>query len=424
MMNRGRWLVVGVVVAAVVLIAGCGSKWLAGGKLHFDQGRYERALETFQNAVAEQPDNGEAHLWLGRALAELERDDEAKAEIMKADELAPELNDMVSNTLQSYWSRRFNSGLTLAVEAQSDTVADPQARLEQAVDRFKRAAIYAPDSAQNYTNLGKVLFQLGRTDEALSVFDQARVLSEDRRDQQELLWKVYLTVGQMALENKSVEGYQRAIDMFNKAATFDRTPAELADVNFNIGVAYMELSAVTEGEASKENLKSSESHFLKALEVNPNDEAALQNLAYVYSDLGDNEKAVAMGQRLLDLEPWKPQCYATMTRLYNAANDRDKSAGYYIVSQVLMNTKPAGGTGARAEASGGPPRNDMLMTLLDRAVPQMVYDYQSTRGLYKVWAYWTDGRIYIFKDYKEVFRIAFKGMTQAQVKQELTQPEQ
>ena len=46
--------------AAVLAWAACSNPHLAGGKLHFDQERFDRAEENFQLAVEKDPSNGEA----------------------------------------------------------------------------------------------------------------------------------------------------------------------------------------------------------------------------------------------------------------------------------------------------------------------------------------------------------------------------
>ncbi len=181
---RNRWFrlagVAGLAVMAV--LAACSkSELLAGGKLHFTQGRYEKALELFQKAVAEKPLNAEAHLWYARSLAQLERDEEAVAELRKALELDVEQKPMVDNTYQSFWSERYRSAVKFVEDGeaarQKGNAAEATTQLQQAVDRFRRAIIFAPDSVQNYSNLGKVLFLLEQRDEAMAQFQQAKSMS-------------------------------------------------------------------------------------------------------------------------------------------------------------------------------------------------------------------------------------------------------
>ncbi|MBD3237917.1 MAG: tetratricopeptide repeat protein [Candidatus Eisenbacteria bacterium] len=423
MIKRGTWRVAGFVALAVLILAGCGSRWLAGGKLHFDQGRYERALETFQLAVEEQPESGEAHLWLGRAYAELERDSMAVAQIRKAAELDPMQSEMAHNTLESYWSRRFNSGLGFAKDGaearQMGNEERAQERLEQAVERFERAILFAPDSVKNYSNLGKVLYQLGRTDQAMEEFDRAREMGGGRADLQQFLINVYLFLGDQAMQQADAAGYQRAIEMFQEALTFDLGDEEKELLHFNTGVAYASLA---EADATPESEKAAHyrdalQHYLAVLEIDPRDEATLENAASAYAALEEYEQAIEMAQRLLDIQPWNPHYYLVIARMNNAAGDRESFAGYMVIRSILSSGSPAPKGDIRGRASDFGPRNDMLVTLLERGEPEMVYEYSGSRGTYDIWCYWTEGRIYIFKQGSEEFRAAFEGLTAEQIQE-------
>ena len=118
MSNRAYAFLIAVVVLAAVIV-GCKSEFLAGGKLHFDQQRYEQALENFDRAAAEQPGSAEVQMWRARALGKLKRDEEAEAAIDKATELDKTgvLKQDIDNTRISFWSTRYNDGLTEAAAA-------------------------------------------------------------------------------------------------------------------------------------------------------------------------------------------------------------------------------------------------------------------------------------------------------------------
>lgn len=60
------------------------------GRAEFALGRHERAAELFAAVVAEVPDNDYAHYALARCLAELGRDDEARAHLRLARALRPD----------------------------------------------------------------------------------------------------------------------------------------------------------------------------------------------------------------------------------------------------------------------------------------------------------------------------------------------
>jgi tetratricopeptide (TPR) repeat protein len=432
MISRPRLVVLGAVALIVLLVVGCGSRWLAGGKLHFDQQRYEQALENFEKAVEEKPNDPEGRLWLGRALAQLERDEEAVQEINNAAELSTgdaELDELIANTRISYWSARYNSGIAYATDADEararaaghevagetqlaeEAAAKADEKLTEAVERFERAILYCPDSVKNYSNLGKVLFQLGRRDEGMAMFEKTRQLAGDRPDLQSFLFRVYQTLGIRGMEEGTEEGLKTAIEMFEQALTFKITPQERAAINFNIGVAQARLAEIGPGAEREQRYREAIEAYGRVLAHNPEDMAALTNLAYVYDELEDHEKALSTAQLLLDVEPWNQELHFVLVRLYNASDQRDKSAAHLILQDVLQRNSPSAKTGIRETATGYGPGSDMLKTLRERGEPEQLYKYSGSHGEYLIWFYWTSGRVYIFQSGKEVFSAGFKSLS-------------
>lgn len=118
MQNSAKICMLGM-AALVVVGIGCSSAGLSACKLHFDQERYPQALANIEKALREQPDSPEVHLWRGRCLGMLERDEEAAAALTTAAELDLDgkFRADIDNTRISFWSARYNSGLMYAREA-------------------------------------------------------------------------------------------------------------------------------------------------------------------------------------------------------------------------------------------------------------------------------------------------------------------
>jgi len=416
MKSRANLWVVGGIFALALLVVGCGSQWLSGGKLHFSQQRYDRALENFEKAVAEQPNNGEAHLWLGRTLAELERDDEAVVELRKALEIDPLQEEMVTNSFISYWGKRYNSALSYAKDA-SDQMGDEQAAtLEKARERFERAIIFAPDSVQNYSNLGKVLYQMGRLDEAMTMFDKSREMSAGRPDLQAFLFSLYKFFGEQSLMDETRAGYERALSLLHSAESIPAASAEeKIEIDFNIATAYYSLSdSLPESERPAAWEKAAE-YYGKVLELNPEDPEAITMLAYVLSDEGKHDEAIQRGQQRFDMAPWESETNLLMHRLYKAAANDKMANGHILMMQILTDgaRQPAGT--ARTEAQAFGPSSDILKVLRDRGEPQEVRAFSVGTTPYSAWCFWSDGRVYIFRDGHEQLRIAFKPVTAEQL---------
>ncbi|MCK4413909.1 MAG: tetratricopeptide repeat protein [Candidatus Eisenbacteria sp.] len=415
MKSRSSLVAWGALVVIVALLAGCGSKWIAGGKLHFSQSRFERALENFQKAVEEQPNNGEAHLWLGRTLAELERDEEAVGEVRKAAELDPTQAEMVDNTLISFWSQRYNSALAFAKDGAEAEGAEQQEVLGKAEERFLRAIIFCPDSVQNYSNLGKVLYQLGRMDEAMEMFGKSRQLSAGRPDLQKFLFSLFKYFGEEALLAADRESYERALALLHDAETIPADQEDLLEVHFNIATAYFRLSDLVEGGGKENALAKAAEYYLKVLEVAPEDLDALQSLAYVYSERGMHEEAIEFGQKRLDTEPWKAAPNMLMHSLYKAAGQDRMANGHILMVQILREGQRRSVGYAREEAPKYGPSADIKNVLRDRGQPEEVRTFNVGATPYTAWFYWTDGRVYIFREGTEQIRVGFAPITEEQL---------
>jgi tetratricopeptide (TPR) repeat protein len=410
------WMVAVLLILAVVLVS-CGSRFLAGGKLHFSQNRFDRALENFQKAAEEEPNNGEVHLWVGRALAELERDEEAVVEIRRAEELDPVQAEMVKNTLVSYWSKRYNSALTYAQEASEKSEEEQPAILEKAQERFARAIIYAPDSVQNYSNLGKVLYQLGRMDEAMEMFEKSRLMSAGRPDLQRFLFALYKFFGDQSLQKGGKENFEQALALLHKAEAVPASPEDMLEVHYNIATAYYGLADLVDEGQKTQMLDKAAEYFAKVLEVNPEEPDALETIAYVYADRGMYPEAIQRGKQRFDQMPWDPDVNLLMHRLYKAAGDDKMANGHILVRQILADGARQDAGAARAEAQAAGPNSDALKVLRDRGMPRDVRTIQVGQGVYSAWFYWGEGRIFLFREGKEQARITFKAISEEQIQE-------
>jgi tetratricopeptide (TPR) repeat protein len=89
--------IIAVCAAAGLLLGGCasvrhfrpGQSEFDDGVRLFDQGRFEQAIPHFQRATSENPDFGEAYLYLGRSYLGVRRWREAIAPLRAAYRLAP-----------------------------------------------------------------------------------------------------------------------------------------------------------------------------------------------------------------------------------------------------------------------------------------------------------------------------------------------
>ncbi len=159
------------------------------------QGRHEEALGWYRRVLRLQPGMALAHAGMGHVLFHLGRYGEALEGLTRAVELAPDLpaapallvlaaraaarlgNDArsariharVAESEPGYGHALFRQGVGLA----------RQKRYDEALEVFRSVVALLPDNAPAHSNLGAVLYHLGRTDEALASIDRALAIDPD-----------------------------------------------------------------------------------------------------------------------------------------------------------------------------------------------------------------------------------------------------
>jgi len=422
MKKRTMLIRFGFLLAVVALIAACKSEYESGGILHFTQGRFEQALENFELAIAEQPENGSAHLWMGRSLAELERDQEAVEALHKALDLDPTQAEMVDNTLGSYWSKRYNSGLASFMNALKSREAGQDAKAREellaAQDRFERAILFEPDSVKNYMNLARVNYQLGDMDDALSLFRQAKSMSEGDARVQTQLFGIFQDLGTAALETTDRQSLETALALLGDAEQMRATPEKMAEVHFNIATAHYILTELDPDQTAM-HLVQAEKYYRKVLTVDDQDPMTLENLALVLLEQGEIDQALEIGQQRLDLDPTDAEGHLLMSRLRKAAGDDRLANGHLLFVQIRSQGDDVPLADIREHASEYGPGSDMLKTLRDRGAPKEIKEFAAGFTPYEAWFYWMEGRVYVFQKGEEKFRLTFRSLTREEV-EELT----
>jgi tetratricopeptide (TPR) repeat protein/TolB-like protein len=130
------------------------------GRALFGKGRLAEAEATYRQLVALNPDNVIGHQGLGTVLHRLKRIPEALESYERATAITPAAQTL-SNMGTLYYERR---------------------EYGKAVEAYRRAIAIRPNSAPTHRNLGDLLTQLGRQDEALAAYQRAVELAEAARE--------------------------------------------------------------------------------------------------------------------------------------------------------------------------------------------------------------------------------------------------
>lgn len=154
------------VAIGLAFVIGCGgSTALRSGKVYYEKNEdYPKAEEMLRKAVAEEPDNWEAHLYLALALAQQDKFDEAREAFATSKELVPEeKKEMVTNNQRSFFVTNYNKGIT----------ANSTRNYKEAVHFFERAVAVDPDDAKGHVNLGVAYSMIGDGEKSLQAFKNA-----------------------------------------------------------------------------------------------------------------------------------------------------------------------------------------------------------------------------------------------------------
>jgi len=132
-----------------------------GGKIYYNDGRYDKAAEQFALAVAENPNSAEARIWLGMALAHQQKLLDAAGQFDTAYELdTAYFNKMQKNEDFKFQALTSFSQATLAKINTNDTN-----EWQTALSYIKKALKIEPKSRQGLTLLAQLYILLNRLDE-------------------------------------------------------------------------------------------------------------------------------------------------------------------------------------------------------------------------------------------------------------------
>ena len=225
---------------------------------HHHANRLIEAAALYQQFIALQPKNAEAHNNLGVALQGQGRLDEAIESYRRA--LAVKKN--------------YDNALNNLGNALKD-----QGKLEEAVDCFRKALAVTPKSSQIQYNLGNALKDLGKTDEAVAAYRRAAGLTPD------FAWAHNNLGGLLVQQGKPDE----AIPSIRRALSLQ---PDFAEAHNNLGNALKDQGKLDEAMAS----------YRQAIAVKPDYAEAHLHLGNVLCDSGDIDAGFAACTRSAELK--------------------------------------------------------------------------------------------------------------------------
>ena len=333
------------VILATVAAIGCGgSTAFRSGKTYFFQHKdYEQAEAAFRQAVEEEPDNWEAHLYLALSLAEQNRFEEARGYFVTAREKAPddEKKMQAKEQQRTYFVDHAKRGIT-ALEtdnyeeavrqfematavydedpvgwvnlgvAYSNTEAsaelpDPAAMAMQA---FKKAVEVDPSYIEGWRNLGISYRNAGDYAKAQEAF--TKIIEVEPEDVDGLL-----ALGDVSF---NLEDYDKALESYAKAAELE--PDDY-DLQFSLGAAYFNRNMYEEAGMAFQKAAAG------AKDLDPElYEDAMYRLGFSFVKTENVEAAIAALTQLIEFSD-KPEYRELLGSAYTKAGDTDRAVAEF-----------------------------------------------------------------------------------------------
>ena len=134
-------------------------------------GRINEAITSAKSLVEKEPDNAVYHYNYGVLLLNVEKYEQAEAELLKAIKLDPEYENAIYNLGVTYV--KWGTALNKEAEAQGVISEDYKKKYELAIPHLENVVEKDPTNVQIWELLGKVYSVLGMQDDAANAFKKA-----------------------------------------------------------------------------------------------------------------------------------------------------------------------------------------------------------------------------------------------------------
>jgi tetratricopeptide (TPR) repeat protein len=348
-----RKMTVALVALAVLGTFGCASKEQTGMKIYVQQGLYQKAIEQGEQALIQDPQNGDTNYFVGAAYfgKDQELDNEAPGYADSSEMYLTKAYDHFTaakvyaeadwgpdadNNIVAMFGRHYNLGVIAA--KRGDHAA--------AAAEYRLATIGDPENFKGYYAHGSAVWQLANEAkkneedaefEELSkvvLSDLAKVL-EIGADDMETTIAVYQTMGDVHYSNGNLEDAQAS---YKKAVA-------LSPENYNL--------LITMGDRfyKEQDYENASAYYQDAMSVrvrlnlvDESDASIYSSLGHALSQLGRRDEAIGAYEKVLEVDPSDIDTkYNIMVTLYKSGEQAEKDGNtaaakeYYNRAVIIGN---------------------------------------------------------------------------------------
>jgi tetratricopeptide (TPR) repeat protein len=204
-----------------------GDAWWFFGSSLFEQRKYDKLLETMEQAQKLLPNDFRFYLLQGLALSRMDRQEEAVKPLEKAYELNPKDLNIISTLaltldgLQRYLQSdslyeeglRQNPASALLLNNYGYSLSERGLQLERALEMSKQAITVEPDNAAYLDTYGWILFKLNNYKDAAVYIEKSTLTGQASSVVHEHLGDVYEKLEQ---KEKAIESWKKAFELDSK----------------------------------------------------------------------------------------------------------------------------------------------------------------------------------------------------------------
>ncbi len=241
------------------------------GNTYLSKEKYDKAIESYEKAIAINPKKDETYYNMGNAYVEQGEYDKAIESYEKAIEINPKDDESYCNMGIAYVK---------------------QGEYDKAIESYEKAIEINPKRDETYYNMGIAYVEQGEYDKAIESYEKAIEINPKRDETYYNMGNAY---GEQGEYDKAIESYEKAIEINPKD---DET-------YYNMGIAY-----VKQGEYDK-----AIESYEKAIEINPKDDETYYNMGNAYGEQGEYDKAIESYEKAIEINPKKDEAYNNLFEL-------------------------------------------------------------------------------------------------------------
>lgn len=289
----------------------CSSTELTSAKLYIQQDNLDKALESLRGEVEKNPKSDEGFYLLGYVLGEKGDIQGMLENFDKSSAISNKFAANIEESRKYHWADGFNKGVMTFNKASKFGDSDSATVIfEEAITKFNNAILCQPDSSDTYLNLAYAYINMGNREAAIDPLKKVVELTQSE-DSYVQLADLYI---QKALTAKEAGNKDEGIALFNESVTVLEEARKLypnnGDILLLLSNAYIGADKLDVAkEAFKEGVeKEPENKFYrynygslllnanelepaaeqleKALQIDPDYENAIYNLAVTYVKWG------------------------------------------------------------------------------------------------------------------------------------------